>query len=48
MVIRNLEKTLLTNHSSDKWNDLEQYISTLDHRRNIKVTDYIPDFYNYA
>ena len=48
MAIRNLEKTLLTTHSNDKWNELEQYIKTLDHRRNIKVTDYIPDFYNYV
>jgi len=47
MSIRNIEKTLLSTHTTDHWADLDQNIQILDQRRNIKVTSYIPDFYNY-
>lgn len=47
MSIRNIEKTLLSTHTTDNWAELERNIQTLDQRRNIKVTNYIPDFYKY-
>jgi len=47
MSIKNIEKTLLSNHTTDHWAELNQNIQILDQRRNIKVTNYIPDFYKY-
>jgi organic radical activating enzyme len=47
MSIRNIEKTLLSTHTTDNWAELERNIQTLDQRRNIKVTNYIPDFHKY-
>jgi len=47
MSIRNIEKTLLSTHTTDHWAKLDQNIQILDQRRNIKVTNYIPDFYKY-
>jgi MoaA/NifB/PqqE/SkfB family radical SAM enzyme len=45
--IRNIEKTLLSNHTDNRWSELEKNIQILDQRRNIKITNYIPNFYEY-
>ena len=47
MALRNIEKTLLNTNTTDNWAELDRNIQILDKRRNIKVTNYIPDFYNY-
>ena len=47
MSIRHIEKTLMTTYTTDHWEELDQNIRILDQRRNIKVADYIPEFYKY-
>lgn len=45
--VKNIKKILentLENQHDDK---LKQYISLLDRRRNIRIYDFIPDFFNY-
>jgi MoaA/NifB/PqqE/SkfB family radical SAM enzyme len=45
--LRNLEKILQDSLEKGHDTQLEEYVSLLDHRRNIKITNYIPDFYEY-
>tara|TARA_R110000782_G_scaffold74667_1_gene149087 strand:- start:36 stop:848 length:813 start_codon:yes stop_codon:yes gene_type:complete len=45
--LKNLEKILTTPQKHDYINELKSYINTIDTRRAIKVTNYIPEFYNY-
>jgi len=45
--LKNLEKTLLQSHKDSDNDELISYINILDTRRNIKITNYIPDFYEY-
>ena len=45
--VKNIKKILentLENQHDDK---LKQYISLLDRRRNIRIYDFIPNFFNY-
>ena len=46
--LKNLEKILTTPQKHDYINELKSYINTIDTRRAIKVTNYIPEFYNYV
>ena len=45
--LKNLEKNLSRPQQHDCGEDLKSYINVLDKRRAIKVTNYIPDFYDY-
>jgi len=49
MELKNLTKLIsnkLTDHKN--LNRLHDYIKEIDHRRNIKITNYIPNFYKYT
>ena len=43
----NLEKNFLIQNTKEKNKEILEYINTLDNRRTIKITNYIPNFYNY-
>jgi len=45
--LRNLEQRLSAGHPPRYINDLKDYLNTLDSRRNIKITNYIPNFHDY-
>lgn len=45
--MRNLEKTLVQQHQKENIQATIDYIEKLDQRRSIKITNYIPKFYNY-
>jgi len=45
--LMNLEKNFLIQHKTEKNKNILEYIDVLDHRRTIKITNYIPNFYNY-
>jgi hypothetical protein len=46
MEIQSLIKNLYNNEKNQQ-DDLLIFIKDLDQKRNIKVTDYIPTFYDY-
>jgi organic radical activating enzyme len=43
----NLEKTLVQQHEKENIKGTIEYIEELDQRRSIKITNYIPKFYNF-
>lgn len=45
--LKNIEQRLSTDHPPRYINELKDYLNTLDNRRNIKITNYIPNFYDY-
>jgi organic radical activating enzyme len=45
--LRNIEQRLFTDHPPRYIKELKDYLNTLDNRRNIKITNYIPDLYEY-
>ena len=45
--ITNIKKTLLQNLIDPKVDALKQFVANIDASRNIKITNYIPNFYNY-
>ena len=45
--ITNIKKTLLQNLIDSKVDALKQFVANIDASRNIKITNYIPNFYNY-
>ena len=44
--LKNLKNSLSSNSNNTYPKELSQYIHTLDSRRNIKITNYIPNFYD--
>lgn len=46
--IRNIRKTLLKNNEKKYVDELRNYLVLLDSRRNIKITNFIPDFHKYV
>ena len=41
------KRMLATQPDEDALQDLRNTVEHLDTKRNVKITDYIPDFYNY-
>jgi len=45
--LRTLEKTLVKQHKKENIQGTIDYIETLDQRRSIKITNFIPEFYDF-
>jgi hypothetical protein len=43
----NLEKNFINDYKEEKNKEILEHIDTLNLRRNIKIVDYIPNFYDY-
>ena len=48
LALKKITETLISDHMKDKWDDLNRYIELLDQRRNTKITNFIPNFFEYS